>query len=774
MAAFIASTVLTSIAFFLLGAFRLGNVMGFFPRHILVGSIGGVGYFLLQTAIEVSAHVKVEYTHEALTDMFQATAFAQWGISLAVALVLRLALTFHLDRKLLGADPRRRGMFVPCFFLVVPIFFHVALYLMQVDVEAARELGWLFELPEDKPFYNFYRHVRPGDVVWSILPSLLPTMLSLTFFSVLHVPINVPALAVSTRSGVSVNRELANHGLANLLSAMCGSVQSYLVYSTSVMLHRSGGDSRWAGYTLTVLTFLVWVFGGSLMRLVPTIVVGSLMFHLGIDLAKEAVWDTRGLVTPLEYSTIWLIIGSMAALGFTEGVGVGLILACIFFVATYASRTHDAVIARERRGTLWGTPVRRMPAHRAILREPMRHAVHVLELHGFVFFGSVHHITKRVQNLIDPGRSVGAAAELAKARRRRIVWPEYTDPATSAVVATTPGSAADLHRPQFLVLDFAHCQDIDFSAGEAFVKLQRLLAAHHVGLVLAGVGGDGRGHIARALQRAGVWPTHRAVPGDRSGIVCCATLSGALEYCENAVLAGVALPPPPHAVVALATRNVDAERVVLAAMVLGTAGNDDAELRLDAQLFAATTADGKPLFERRELAPGTILWRAGDDADSVALVLRGALCEARVAPSPALLGARSRDSLVLLGSVAAAAAVAAASEHTEALVAAAGEDPDEDDPAARWMTSLPGTAVGVRAFVTRTARRTACWVAPLGHFHSSSAAPGESSSSSEGDEDEQQLAMTTVVYLVRRATLEGMDPVDALRLVRLLVRADEQ
>lgn len=39
MASYILSSLLTGITFFLLGALRLGTVIGFFPRHILVGLV---------------------------------------------------------------------------------------------------------------------------------------------------------------------------------------------------------------------------------------------------------------------------------------------------------------------------------------------------------------------------------------------------------------------------------------------------------------------------------------------------------------------------------------------------------------------------------------------------------------------------------------------------------------------------------------------------------------------------------------------------------------
>lgn len=51
-------------------------------------------------------------------------------------------------------------------------------------------------------------------------------MLALTFFGIIHVPINVPALGFSVgEENVDVDRELKAHGLSNALSGFSGSVQ---------------------------------------------------------------------------------------------------------------------------------------------------------------------------------------------------------------------------------------------------------------------------------------------------------------------------------------------------------------------------------------------------------------------------------------------------------------------------------------------------------------------------------------------------------------------
>ena len=63
-------------------------------------------------------------------------------------------------------------------------------------------------------------------VNWEALLETVPAMFALTFFGVLHVPINVPALGISTgEDNLNVDRELIAHGISNALSGFAGSIQ---------------------------------------------------------------------------------------------------------------------------------------------------------------------------------------------------------------------------------------------------------------------------------------------------------------------------------------------------------------------------------------------------------------------------------------------------------------------------------------------------------------------------------------------------------------------
>lgn len=142
-------------------------------------------------------------------------------------------------------------------------------------------------------------------VDWNALLKTVPAMFALTFFGILHVPINVPALGVSTgEDHVDVDRELIAHGVSNALSGFAGSIQNYLVYSNSILFVRSGGDSRLAGVMLAFGTMGMMAAGPDIIGYIPVMVVGALIFLLGIELMKEALYDTWGKLSKLEYLTV--------------------------------------------------------------------------------------------------------------------------------------------------------------------------------------------------------------------------------------------------------------------------------------------------------------------------------------------------------------------------------------------------------------------------------------------------------------------------------------
>lgn len=472
------SSMMTGLVFFLMGYFRFGYIVGFIPRHILIGCIGGVGWFLVATGFEVSARIEgnLEYDLATLHKLLTPDTIPLWATPLALAVAL-----FYLQKKI------KSTYFLPCFILMIPIVFYVFVFsLDSLNPESLRDAGWIFEgAASDEPWWYFYTLYKFHLVRWDVLGQTIPAMLALTFFGILHVPINVPALAMSAgEDNVDLNHELKLHGYSNFLSGMTGSIQNYLVYANTVMFMRSGANSRLAGVELAALTFGVLLVGPRLIGIIPVMMVGCLIFVLGFELLSEALWHPRKKLKALEYLTVVAIILIMGIYDFVIGIGCGIMMA---FVTLVFQTSQISAVRAGWSGDVVGSTVRRNPSQQHYLKQ-VGSQIHVVKLSGYLFFGTIVGVEEKIRELI-------------------------TD-------------EAFLERPiRFLIVDLHHVAGCDYSAGEAFGTLSRLLKKKNIEFILSGV--DDQSPLCHSLRTVGIGEEVATMLPD---------LNSALESCENELL----------------------------------------------------------------------------------------------------------------------------------------------------------------------------------------------------------------------------------------------
>ena len=116
-----------------------------------MGCIGGVGWFLIITGLEVSARMTTELTYSLATFKFlfmNAHVFALWSSAFSLALLLRA-----LQHKI------KHPFLVPVFFMVVPLMFYAIVGIAGWDWDTLRSEGWVFPMPEgNAPGWQFYSY----------------------------------------------------------------------------------------------------------------------------------------------------------------------------------------------------------------------------------------------------------------------------------------------------------------------------------------------------------------------------------------------------------------------------------------------------------------------------------------------------------------------------------------------------------------------------------------------------------------------------------------
>ena len=439
-------------------------------------------------------------------------------------------------------------------------------------------------------------------------------MFALTFFGILHVPINVPALALNTgEDHADLDHELKLHGYSNLLSGLAGSIQNYLVYANTLFFMRSGGNSRLAGVMLATLTFGVMIVGPATIGYIPIMMVGVLIFDLGFELLIEAVWLPRKKLKLLEYLTVIVIVLIMGIYDFVIGIGVGILLA---FVSLIYQTSRVSAVRATYSGDVVGSTVRRNPSQHHYLQQVGRQ-IYIIKLSGYLFFGTIASVEEKIRALITE-----------EAFRQRPI--------------------------RFLILDLWQVTGLDYSAGEAFNTINRLLHGKSINLVLGGV--EPESPLGEHLRAVGLCDGE--IP-----VALLPDLNSALEYCENELLktfyasqeAVRATRTPATATLDVPDRPASSSHPTLDVLASSPRRNhlheaarqsiirmDDKRmarwqsfkepLRLMLQIFQDLSDKNEdfwfravPFFRRCEYVAGTILFRRDESAEGFYMIEQGIL-----------------------------------------------------------------------------------------------------------------------------------------------------
>ncbi|TYZ61927.1 hypothetical protein PybrP1_001369 [[Pythium] brassicae (nom. inval.)] len=467
------SSVVVGLLFFALGRWKLGSIIYLFPKHIIVGAIGGIGAFVLQNGIENATGQAFEWTTAGVASLFDARVVWLWVSSALLALALSVLARWC-----------RSPLFPPLFFVSIPPLFYVALALLRVDPETARAHGWFFDRAPNVAFYALWEQFDVARVAWHVIPTQAGTVLGLTVFSLMHVPINIPSLSLTTGFEADINDELVAHGLSNTLAGLCGSVQNYLCYSTSALYYKCGGGGRASGVAVGLLMLYFFFVGPNAVAYVPRCMAGCLMIHIGLDLLKEALVDTYDELDALELGTVWVIAACMTFWGMNQGLAVGALLACATFVWQSARTPTSAPVRGSMSAATLRSSAWRTTEELDVLDRESRF-VHAVQLQGHLFFGNANTLSEHVRGLLQASPAI-----------------------------------------RTLVLDFTLVVGLDSSAADRLTKLKAVCDQHACRVVFAAIP---RAYAKFAAHVAGAF-------GDSASFHVAPDLNAALEWCEDQIL----------------------------------------------------------------------------------------------------------------------------------------------------------------------------------------------------------------------------------------------
>lgn len=490
VAAAIALTTLSTGAFFLaLGFFKLGGLSRFIPYPVIGGFLAGTGWLLLKGSIGVLSGVSLSL--ENLPLLMQTETVVRWlpGLVFGVVLLFVLRRTSHY-------------LALPVMLVGAIVAFFGLLAATGTSLAEATARGWLLE---PFPAGDIWRPLGPamlGQADWGVILAQAPSMFAVMLVGMVALLLNATGLELVVQRDVDLDRELLLAGGANTVAGLGGGMVGFQTLAVSALGHRMAPASRMVGLVAAGLCVTCLVFGSTLLTLFPKPVLGGLLLFLGLAFLVEWVYDAWFKLPRIDYFVVIVILLAIATAGFLESVGLGIAIAVILFVFNYS---RIDVVKQELSGATARSNVQRP-------RKPSRalrvhgHELFLLQLQGFVFFGTANHLVERLKQRI---------------------------------------GEADLPAVRFLLLDFRLVSGIDSSAVLGFVKMRQLAENESLGLIFAHTPAAIRSQLeANGIREDG---EAGAAPGDRRFVVrWFAELDRAVEWCEDQILLakGIALEEP--------------------------------------------------------------------------------------------------------------------------------------------------------------------------------------------------------------------------------------
>ncbi|WP_448562510.1 SulP family inorganic anion transporter [Trichothermofontia sp.] len=424
----ILTTFCTGLFLWTLGRLHLGRFIRFIPYPVVGGFLAGLGWLFVQGAFSVMTGISVQLTN--IFSLFAPSTLLLWlpGILLGITLQVILTRSKHF-------------LTFPVILLSALISFYAGLVFTGTSFSVARDAGLLFSSLTESGLSQFQQLGTLFKADWSTLGLQFQSLITLLTIVPITILLNATGLEMATQTDVDLDQELETAGIANIVTGLLSGIVGHFSISRSLLNYAAGGRNRLSGLVAALFCALFLLFGTATFNYLPRFLFGGLLFYLGLSLLIEWVYQAWFRLSKLDCALVLIMLLTISRLGLLQGVGIGLLIACLLFVVNYSNL---CVIKNVFSGKTYQSNFERSFHQRKLLKEHGDELV-ILRLQGYIFFGTANSLLESIHDRFGDTNQA---------------------------------------KPRFLILDFLLVVGLDSSAVVSFLKIKQLAEKTDVTVIL--------------------------------------------------------------------------------------------------------------------------------------------------------------------------------------------------------------------------------------------------------------------------------------------------
>jgi SulP family sulfate permease len=368
LANLILATAMSGVLLFLMGLFRLGNLIRFIPVSVVIGFTNGIAVLIMLSQIKDFLGLKIISMPADFFGMLHALWHNLHSANLASLLLALASLSLlvgwlRMSRRLI--DTRFQVISMLPGSIIALVFATLVTWLLSLPVET---IGSKFGgIPSDMPAFEW-----PA-FSWDSARFLLMPTLTLTLLGAIESLLCARIADGMTGDRHNPNQELMAQGVANFVTPFFGGMPATGTIARTVTNIQSGGTTPISGMVHALTLLAVVLVAAPLAAHIPLAALAAILMFVAWNMGE---WREFLLLRQyrMPYQVTLLSVFFLTVVfDLTVAVEVGLMAACLTFIYRISSLSRCENVGPRDQPTLAG--------HEA--------QIQAWRIYGALFFGAV-------------------------------------------------------------------------------------------------------------------------------------------------------------------------------------------------------------------------------------------------------------------------------------------------------------------------------------------------------------------------------------------------
>lgn len=357
-------TIMAGFMLLLMGIFKLGSLIKFIPRPLVIGFTNGIAVLIALSEVKDFLGLKIDNLPAEFSHKLEALYHALPSIdlpSVALAVTSMLLILFY---------PKRWSQRLPSPIVALVLgTAAVALFNLPVETIGSKFGG----IPQSLPAFQM------PEFTFATLRYLFSPALTIALLGAIESLLSATVADGMIDDKHDPNQELIAQGIANIVTPFFGGIPATGAIARTATNARAGGNSPVSGMVHALTLLVIVLIAAPLAKNIPLSTLAAILMVVAFNMGEWEAFKTLRKYPASDSAVLLISFLLTVVFDLTVAVEAGMVLAVLFFIRRITALTHVSVSDESPHAD---------DSEATLIRKAVPPGVMIFRVFGALFFGA--------------------------------------------------------------------------------------------------------------------------------------------------------------------------------------------------------------------------------------------------------------------------------------------------------------------------------------------------------------------------------------------------